>query len=168
MIVKEKQDPIKTPAKEDIKIDIKRRECTLSEDMQKLMLRQLQHEMQNYNTYLDFANYYGTRGFLLLEKYYELRSNEEKNHSEWIRHWLNENDAEFRTPTVEQYTEEITDMMFPFYATVDLEVKTTAMIDEMIDLAFDEHDYGTYNWLLGHDPEKGMLREEQVNFCPAA
>lgn len=162
MVIKEQQDPIKNPAKEDVKIDIKRRECTLSEEMQKLLLRQLQHELQNHNIYMTFSNYYGVRGFVLLEEYFKLRADEEYKHHIWIRNWLNENDAEYVYPTIDQYEKEVTDMMFPFYATIDLEISTTKMIDEMIDLAFDEHDYGTWNWLMGHDSEKGMLRDEQV------
>lgn len=62
------------------KLDVSRRECTLSKEIQKLLLRQMKHELQNHNIYMNFANYYGTRGFMLLEKYYELRANEEMTH----------------------------------------------------------------------------------------
>ena len=162
MKIKEQQDPQKTPAKESVQIDVKRRECTLSEQMQKLMLRQMQHELYNHNVYLTFANYFGIRGLSLLEEYYKLRAHEEYIHFQWVMNWMNQNDAEFICPAVEQYSDKISDYYTPFNVTVDLEIQTSALIDEMIDLAFDEGDYATYNWLFGHDPEKGRLREEQV------
>lgn len=53
-------------------------------------------------------------------------------------------------------------MVAPFDITVDLEVITTQMIYEIVDQAFDEHDYATFNWLMSHDPKTGMLVDEQV------
>lgn len=150
------------------KLDVSRKECPLSKEIQKLILRQLKHELQNHNIYMDFANYYGVRGFVLLEEYYELRAKEEYAHYQWIRKFLNFNDSAYIHPTIDQYPIEINSMITPFEITVNLEVKTTQMIDEIINQAADECDWGTFNWLLGHDKEKGMLREEQVNFCLAA
>ena len=37
----------------------------------------------------------------------------------------------------------------------------------MVDLACDTSDWATFNWLNGHDKEKGMLVNEQVDFCLA-
>lgn len=34
--------------------DISRRECTLSKEIQELLLRQLKHELQNHNIYMNF------------------------------------------------------------------------------------------------------------------
>lgn len=73
---------IKEEAKDfDQKIDVSRRECTLSTNIQKLLLRQLKHELENENIYLTFANYFNVRGLVVLAKYYELRSYEEKKHA---------------------------------------------------------------------------------------
>ena len=43
---------------------------------------------------MNFANYFGVRGFVVLEEYFKLRANEEYLHHSWIRKYLNENDAE--------------------------------------------------------------------------
>lgn len=159
---------IKQEAKEiNEKIDVSRKECTLSTNIQKLLLRQLKHELENENIYLTFSNYFNVRGLIVLAKYYELRSYEEKKHAQWILHYLNENDAEFVMPQIDQFSDKINSMMDPFEMTISLEIKTTQMIYEIVDEAFDERDYATYNWLFGHDPEKGMLVDEQVNFCLA-
>ena len=53
MIIKnEANDPVE-------KKDVSRRKCTLSNEIQKLLLRQLKHELQNHNAYMNFSNYFG-------------------------------------------------------------------------------------------------------------
>lgn len=142
--------------------DISRRECTLSKEIQELLLRQLKHELQNHNIYMNFANYFGVRGFVVLEEYFKLRADEEYLHHSWIRKYLNENDAEYIYPTIDQFDKKIVDMVDPFKMTVDLEIETTQMIYEIVDQAATECDWATFNWLNGHDPVTGMLVNEQV------
>lgn len=142
--------------------DLSRRKCTLSKEIQQLLLRQLKHELQNHNIYMNFANYFGVRGLVVLEEYFKQRADEEYLHHSWVRKYLNENDAEYIYPTVEQFDKEITDMVTPFKLTVDLEIQTTQMIYEIVDQAANEGDWATFNWLNGHDKETGMLVNEQV------
>lgn len=142
--------------------DISRRECTLSKEIQELLLRQLKHELQNHNIYMNFANYFGVRGFVVLEEYFKLRADEEYLHHSWIRKYLNENDAEYIYPTIDQFDKKIVDMVDPFKMTVDLEIETTQMIYEIVDQAAAECDWATFNWLNGHDSVIGMLVNEQV------
>ena len=142
--------------------DLGRRKCTLSKEIQQLLLRQLKHELQNHNIYMNFANYFGVRGLVVLEEYFKQRADEEYLHHSWVRKYLNENDAEYIYPTIEQFDKEITDMLTPFKLTVDLEIQTTQMIYEIVDQAANEGDWATFNWLNGHDKETGMLVNEQV------
>lgn len=142
--------------------DLGRRKCTLSKEIQQLLLRQLKHELQNHNIYMNFANYFGVRGLVILEEYFKQRADEEYLHHSWVRKYLNENDAEYIYPTVEQFDKEITDMVTPFKLTVDLEIQTTQMIYEIVEQAANEGDWATFNWLNGHDKETGMLVNEQV------
>lgn len=160
---------IKNTAKDPVEgKDLSRRECTLSKEIQQLLLRQLKHELQNHNIYMNFANYFGVRGLVVLEEYYKKRADEEYLHHSWIRKYLNENDAEYLYPAIEQFNKEITDMITPFKITVDLEIQTTQMIYEIVDQAANEGDWATFNWLNGHDKETGMLVNEQVEFCLSA
>lgn len=161
VIKKAANDPVESK-------DLSRRKCTLSKEIQQLLLRQLRHELQNHNIYMNFANYFGVRGLIVLEEYYKERADEEYLHHSWIRKYLNENDAEYIYPTIEQFDKEITDMVMPFKLTVDLEIQTTQMIYEIVDQAANEGDWATFNWLNGHDKETGMLVNEQVEFCLSA
>ncbi|MEG0773565.1 ferritin-like domain-containing protein [Clostridium sp.] len=120
--------------------DFSRKECTLSKKIQELLLRQLKHELQNHNAYMNFSNYFGVRGFVVLEEYFKQRAEEEYKHHSWIRHYLNDNDAEYIYPIIDQFNKVISDMISPFTITVDLEIDTTKMIYEIVDQAADEGD----------------------------
>ena len=161
MIIKKDTEPIKN-------IDVARRKCTISEKMQKLMLRQLVHEMYNHNLYRSFANFYGVRGFNILEQYYIERAEEEKLHHDWVYGYLSTTDTEFVYPDIPAISEKFVEMIDPFKLTVDKEIQTTMEINEMVDLAANEGDWATFNWLNGHDKETGMLVNEQVEFCLSA
>lgn len=143
-------------------IDKSRRKCTLSENMQKLLLRQISAELANYSLYRTFANYYAVEGYPDLEEYYLLRAGEELNHHEWIYWYLTTNDALIQYPVVPPTVVDITDMVMPFQATIDREIETTKLIYEIVDLAFEEKDYATWNWLHGSSDKEGMLVKEQV------
>lgn len=151
-----------TPEKEVPKLDEKRRKCTLSEDMQKLMLRQLIHEHANFHLYRSFANFYGIRGYAVLEKYYIERAEEEKKHGTWIYNYLSTTDTEFIYPEIPAVSEKFETMVDPFRITVDKEISTTQLINEMVELAAEEGDWATWNWLMADSEEKGRLVNEQV------
>lgn len=143
------------------KLDIRKRKCTLSKEMQELMLRQLKDEMYNHNLYRSFANFFGVRGLSKLEEYYNLRAQEEMEHHFWILQYLNETDTEFIYPEIPAVKEKWENLEDPFDLTVDKEIYTTQCIHEMLDVAFETGDYFTWSFIMGHDPKKGRLNEEQ-------
>ena len=105
---------LKTEAQESTeKLDIKRRKCTLSENIQKLLLRQLKHELYNHNLYMSFSNFYGVQGLAVLEQYYKERADEEYHHHSWIRTYMNENDAAYIYPDIPAISETFEDNFSP-------------------------------------------------------
>lgn len=165
MIFKEKQVQENLDPAPDSKISTdkmeRRRACTLSDKMQKLLLRQLAHELENHNIYRTFANFFGTQGLAVLEEYYRLRAEEEKLHHDWIANYLNECDAVYSYPEIPAVDYELKDNIIPFQLTVDKEIETTMLIYEMVDLAQEEKDWATWKWLMGDDPKIGCLVLEQ-------
>jgi ferritin len=154
---------LKTEAKDSTeKLDIKRRQRPLSEDIQKLLLRQLKHELYNHNLYMSFSNFYGVQGLAILEEYYKQRADEEYLHHSWIRKYMNENDVAYIYPDIPAISETFEDNVTPFKLTVDKEIETTQLIYEMVDAAWEEGDWATFNWLNGNDPVNGRLVQEQV------
>lgn len=154
---------LKTEAQESTeKLDIKRRKCTLSENIQKLLLRQLKHELYNHNLYMSFSNFYGVQGLAVLEQYYKERADEEYHHHSWIRTYMNENDAAYIYPDIPAISETFEDNVTPFKLTVDKEIQTTQLIYEIVNAALEEGDWATFNWLNGDNDETGRLVQEQV------
>jgi ferritin len=60
----------------------------ISEKLQKMLVNQLQHEMYNHNLYMSLSNFYGVKGYSVLEEYYRLRAEEEYLHHCWIKDYL--------------------------------------------------------------------------------
>ena len=148
--------------KEKIAFDESRRVCTLSKDIIDLLVNQLSHELHNHSIYRTFSNYFGTHGLPDLEEYFNLRSEEEYKHHKWILWYLSYTDAEFQYPAVEPVNIEIKNNVIPFKETVDVEINTTMLINNIVAKALELNDYSTYAWLMGNDDEHGKLVLEQV------
>ncbi len=146
----------------NIKPEVSRRKCPLSDNMIKHLVKQISAELSNHSLYLTFANYFDTEGLSKLGKYFRDRAHEEYNHHNWIFEYLCDNDAVFQYPPVPPVNVDITDRIFPFSATVDREIETTMSINRIVDLAKEEGDWATFNWLLSDDDETGKLILEQI------
>lgn len=139
-----------------------RRICPLSDEMVKLLVKQLGSELSNYHLYRTFAAYFSAQGLPKLEQYFIARADEENHHHNWIFWYLNYNDAEYMYPEIKAVDIKIPNRVFPFTATVDREIETTLGINKIVDHAMKEGDWATFNWLMGDDDEKGRLVKEQV------
>lgn len=128
-------------------------ECTtkdhcLSESMIDKLIKQIQHELYNHNLYKTFANFFLVEGLMKLYQYYTARANEELIHHNWIVDYLNANHIEFKYPSVPEVSESFDDYITPFELTLEKEIETTNSINEIVDLAFTEKDWLTFNWLM--------------------
>lgn len=140
-----------------------RRKCTLSNEMIKMLVKQMAHELENHNLYKTFAAYFYRNDLSKLGVYYDLRAKEEYEHHSWIYTYLTDCDAEFQYPLVKVTEVEIKNHVTPFELTVDKEIETTLGIYEIVNKSFNEHDWNTYVFLTGDDPKTGKLVKEQRN-----
>ena len=136
---------------------MKNRKLSLvSSEIGELLVKQIAHELKNYNLYMSFSNYFGVEGIADLEEYYSHRAEEELNHHKWIKDYLTDGDYTFMYPSVEVNTEVPKDMIDPFRFTVDREIETTQLIYRIYEAALSEKDYMTAQWL------SNTLIKEQV------
>lgn len=138
-----------------------RRKCTLSDEMVKMLIYQMAHELENHNMYKTFAAYFYRNDLSKLGIYYDERAAEENVHHQWIYNYLTECDAEFTYPQVPAINLDITDHVMPFRLTVDKEIETTLGINQIVNRAAKEGDWATFTFLLGDDPKTGKLVLEQ-------
>lgn len=128
-----------------------------------LLVKQLSHELKNFNLYNSFANYFSLEGIVALEDYYTKRALEEKNHHDWILSFLY--DADYRvkyavTPVNEEQS--VDSWLAPFKATVDREIETTQMLYAIYNAAHSEEDYMTCSWLY-EKLIKEQIEEESIS-----
>jgi ferritin len=125
------------------------------------MVKQVAHELKNYNLYKSYANYFGIEGIVDLEKYYQKRATEEYHHHEWLVDYLSEADFKFTYPVIEQNTEKFSSYTDPFLQTMDREIMTTEMIYAIYKQCQIEGDYMTCSWLY-EKLIKEQIEEENV------
>lgn len=141
--------------------ETKRNRSTMSEGMITLLVEQVGHELHNHNLYKSFANYFGSEGLHLLEKYYNMRADEELLHHNWIVKHLSDRDVVFNYPAVPE-VKEITGHMEILRETCIVEEDTTNLIYAIADLAKEENDWLTLAWLMGNSETDGKLLMEQL------
>lgn len=144
-----------------VKGDTERAISPLKKEIAEILVLQIAHELYNQNLYKTFANYFGVKGFLKLEKYYLKRSFEEYNHSEWIREYLNDCDIVFQYPQIDKVEITINELIDPFLLTVDKEIDTTDKINEIAVKALSLPDLATFNFLQKLISEQ--IEEEKIS-----
>lgn len=142
-----------------------RKQRLISENLTKLLVKQLAHELKNYNLYKQFASYYKIEGIEKLGEYYDKRAKEELEHHNWVFDYLTEGDAKFQYPVVEANNVTVKNHLEPFQLTVEREIETTNLIYDLYDAAKTERDYMTMIWI-----ERPLLFEqiEEENTSRAA
>jgi len=134
----------------------------ISPELGDLLVKQIAHELKNYNLYKSYANYFNIEGIIDLKKYYLKRANEKKLHHEWIVEYLTDGDFKFKYPAIEQNEEVWDDYVQPFTQTIDREILTTQLIYDIYELAASQKDYMTISWLY-EQLIKEQIKEENLS-----
>ena len=139
-----------------------RKLCLISPETGAMLVKQVAHELKNFNLYMSYANYFSVEGIVDLEEYYRKRAAEEKNHHQWIMDYLSDGDFKFTYPTIEENTEKYEDYITPFKQTIDREILTTQMLYAIYEAAIAEKDFMTGSWLY-EKLIKEQIEEENVS-----
>jgi ferritin len=125
-----------------------REKCLLNKEIGEMLVKQLQHELLNYNLYKTFANFFGAEGIIDLETYYHDRAHEEYDHHDWIFHYLTEADYIFEYPAIEANNIKAENYIQPFTEVVNREIQTTQMLYSIYEACIEKKDYMTASWLF--------------------
>lgn len=135
----------------------------LSDLMSGLLLKQLKHELQNFQLYTSFSNFFAIKGIIALEDYFAKQAAGEKSHHDWVYSYLNEADCRVKYPSSDiGELQNVTSIMDPFTKALAREVETTQMIYTVYEAALAEKDYMTASWLL-EKLIKEQIEEENIS-----
>jgi len=134
-----------------------RKKRLISEDLSKLLIKQIAHELRNFTLYKSYEIYFGYLQIHDIEEYWHKRADEEMIHHNWIHEYLKEADILFMYPSVEDNNEmKPSDSISPFEFSVEREILTTEMIYKIREQAEKENDYMTMNWL-----DDSLIKEQR-------
>ena len=162
-IIKNVEDTSKE--QEEVKVEEKieklSKECTLENEIVELLVKQLQHELENQNIYYSFSVYFNKYGLTKLVKYWRDRAHEEYNHHLWCLNYLLECNADFEYPEVTAIKLDLEDRIEPFKLSVEIEEETTESVNKIYKKALEIGDSATIAFLMGVSSVEGHLISEQ-------
>ena len=139
----------------------------LNPEVISLLETQLEQECSNMRIYQFFAAYFNRIGLIDLKFYYEKRAEEEFDHYKRIVDFLNFNLVDYKLTSIPEVKFDFADSIEVFEKTWQLEMETTKMFYDIYDLALENQDYITMQWLMKDD---GLINEqsEELNISHKA
>lgn len=133
----------------------------LSTEMTRMLNDQINMELYSGYLYLEMATYYREYGLDGFAHWFEVQVQEEYDHAMLIRQYLINNDQGVELASLENPTTEFKDPHAPIKVGYDHEQVITASIHKIYDLAIEEKDYRTQEFLNWFIQEQA---EEEANF----
>ena len=114
----------------------------VSEETIKKLQLAYNHEVKNMLVYTQIANYLGVNGFKNLAKYYLIWANEERQHSLWVKDFMDSLNILMESNPFETFSFDINNQSIISFAqkTLEVENSTTLIYDELLQSAMDFDD----------------------------
>ncbi len=119
----------------------------ISKAMSDLMNAQVGNELGASNQYLQIAAYFEGQALKKLAKLFEKQAEEEREHAMKFFHYLNDVAASVSIPAIPAPKYDIASAEAAFQMAVAWEKEVTGQIYAMVDLAVQEKDYASHNFL---------------------
>ena len=119
----------------------------MSEKMQKALNGQLNAEMYSAYLYLSMSAYFESIGLKGFANWMRIQYREEMTHAEKFYDYINEREGRVVLAQIEAPPTDWPSPLAAFQDTVAHEQKVTALINELVNLAVEEKDHATNNFL---------------------
>lgn len=140
-------NPQDTTDENTISKDENMRISPLEQTIADLLVKQVAHERFNASLYITMSNFYNVKGYMKLGTYYEMRAEEEIQHSKWIEEYLFDSDIIFNFPQIDKVEIKLVELIDSFQLTVDKENDTTKAINNIAAEAIKINDFQTFEFL---------------------
>ncbi len=137
-----------------------RLKTSLSEEIEKLLNEQVMKEAKSSFSYLAMSAWCERRGFINSAKFFEIQSDEERQHMKRIFNYISSVGGVAVTPSVEKIQQEFDSFRSVFEIGLDQEIEITLSISNIVDKCAELKDYTTanfLNWFLGEQVEEEAI-----------
>lgn len=132
----------------------------LNAKVKDLLNTQINLELYSAYLYLDFANYYYDKGLDGFAHYYDIQSQEERDHAMHLRAYLHDNGESVTFEAIAKPDKEVKEVDDPIKFALEHEIFITASINGIYKAASEANDYRTMQYLDWYVKEQG---EEEKN-----
>ncbi len=132
----------------------------LDKKVLKLLNEQVNKEFYSAYLYLDFANFYSSKGLDGFANWYEIQAMEERDHAMLFYRYLHNNNADVKLEAIDKPGIKLDSLMDPLKEGLKHEEYVTSLIHDIYAAAHEAKDYRTMQFLDWFVKEQG---EEEVN-----
>ena len=132
----------------------------LNEKVAALLNDQINKELYSAYLYLDFANFYASKGLDGFENWYRVQAQEEQSHGMLFYQYLHNNGEKVTLGAIQQPDKALDSLMDPLKAGLEHEKLVTSLINAIYTQALEVRDYRTMQVLDWFVKEQG---EEEKN-----
>lgn len=132
----------------------------LDSKVAELLNDQINKEMYSAYLYLDFSNFYASKGLNGYANWYHIQAQEEMDHAMGILNYLQDNDYKVTLSAIAKPDKELKKLDDPLRYGLEHEIYVTNLIHTIYDAAHEVKDYRTMKFLDWYVSEQG---EEEKN-----
>lgn len=132
----------------------------MEQKVSKLMNEQINAEFYSAYLYLDFANYYESKGLEGFANWYEVQAKEEQDHAMLMYHFMHNNGENVTLEAVAKPDKTFASLLDPLKAGLEHEKYVTSLINDIYAAAQASNDFRTLQFLDWFVKEQG---EEEKN-----
>ena len=132
----------------------------LNERVKELLNQQINKELYSAYLYLDFSNYFESRGLDGFANWYYIQAQEERDHAMLFYRYLQNNNEKVTLEAIEKPDKELTCDMGVLEAGLEHEIYVTSLINDIYAAAYEVKDFRTMQFLDWFVKEQG---EEETN-----
>jgi ferritin len=119
----------------------------ISKKMATRLNDQVNHEFTNERSYLAIGYWFESAGLKVFAKFFYKQAMEERGHATRIAQYILDQGAEVKLGSVEAEKIVFKSAREAVELFVALEIKTTRMVHELVDMSMKENDYATQNFI---------------------
>jgi ferritin len=143
----------------------------ISPKMAARLNKQVIHEHHNAWSYLAMAYWFETAGLKVFAKFFSKQAEEERGHAEKISKYLIDQGAEVTLTELDKPKTAYKNALDACQTFVQLEIKTTKMVHEVVDMAIKEGDHATrdfIDWKVAEQVEEVATANELLGMVKLA